>query len=173
MIKHILAAITALFLLSQASAQGVQPPNPTVLLTCGYNTSPPTVSSGGMVIVQCDNAGHLSVGVTVSPPVNVTPTSCSGTIASGGTPQNALAASSTRHGFVIANTDASAGSGEPLWISFTGAAAPNTAGSYPLSAPTSSTTFSGLTSFTAPYGWNTALSIVAATTGHKFSCTAW
>lgn len=172
MTRYLLGLGALLWFLHPAVAQKVVPPNPTVLLTCGYNTSPPTVSSGGMVTVQCDNAGHLSVGVTVSPPTNVTPTDCSGTIASGGAAQNALAASTSRHGFVITNTDASAGSGEPLWFSVTGAAAPNTPGSYPLSSPTA-TSFAGLTSFTAPYGWNTAVSVIAATTGHKYSCTAW
>lgn len=106
--------------------------------------------------------------------VNVTPTDCSGTITTGGTAQAAIAAQTTLHGFTIANIDASAGSGEPLNISFTGTAAANTAGSYPLAAPTA-TTFAGLTSFTAPpgFGTNHAVSIIGTTTGHKFSCTWW
>jgi hypothetical protein len=116
----------------------------------------------------------VSASVTATPPANVTPTDCSGTITSGGTAQAAFAGASTIHGFVIANTDASAGSGEPLWFSMTTTAAASTAASYPLSAPTA-TTFAGLTSFTAPYGFgiNHAVSVIAATTGHKFSCTYW
>ena len=98
---------------------------------------------------------------------------CSGTITSGTTPQNAFTAQTTLHGFAIANVDASAGSGEPLWISFTGTAAAAN-GSYPLAAPTA-TTFVGLSSFTSPPGMETnhAVSVLAATTGHKFSCTWW
>jgi hypothetical protein len=118
-------------------------------------------------------AGTAAIG-TVTGNVNVTPTNCSGTITSGGTAQNAIAATATIHGFTIANIDTSAGSGEPLWISFTTTAAASTAASYPLAAPTA-TTFAGLSSFTTPlgFGMNTALSVIAATTGHKFSCTYW
>jgi hypothetical protein len=127
-------------------------------------------SSGGTVGLA---AGTAAIG-TVTGNVNVTPTNCSSTITSGGTAQNAIAATATIHGFTIANIDTSAGSGEPLWISFTTTAAASTAASYPLAAPTA-TTFAGLSSFTTPlgFGMNTALSVIAATTGHKFSCTYW
>lgn len=105
---------------------------------------------------------------------NITPTDCSGTIATGGTAQNAFGAQVSLHGFTIANIDTSAGAGEPLWISFTTTAAASTVGSYPLAAPTA-TTFAFLSSFTAPpgFGTNHAVSVIAATTGHKFSCTYW
>lgn len=105
---------------------------------------------------------------------NVTPTDCSGTITAGGTAQNAIAASSTIHGFTIANIDSTTGSGEPLWISFTTTAAASTAGSYPLAAPTA-TTFAGFGSYSTPsgFGSNHAVSIIGVTTGHKFSCTTW
>lgn len=99
---------------------------------------------------------------------NVTPVDCSGTITSGGTAQNAFGASSGRQAFVIANLDTS----EVLWISFTTTAAPSGTGSYPL-APATATTFATLSSFYSNYGYNTALSVVAATTSHKFSCTRW
>lgn len=107
---------------------------------------------------------------TVQSAVNVTPTDCSGFITTGGTAQNAFAASATRHGFTILNFDTT----EPLWISFTGTATANTVGSYPIAAATS-TTFASAGSFTSPlgFGMNTALSVVAATTGHKWSCTWW
>jgi hypothetical protein len=110
-------------------------------------------------------------GVTF--PTNITATDCSSTVATGNTAQNAFTAQTTLHGFTLANIDASAGSGEPLWISFTGTASTAT-GSYPLAAPTA-TTFAGLSSFTAPtgFGLNHALSVVAATSGHKYSCTWW
>ena len=105
---------------------------------------------------------------------NYTPTDCSGTITAGGTAQSMIAAQTTLHGFVVANIDAATGSGEPIWFSFTGTAAAATAASYPLSAPTA-TTYVGLTSWTSPagFGTNHAVSIIGATTGHKFSCTWW
>lgn len=128
---------------------------------------------GNQNIAASVPAGTNPIG-TVTGNVNVTPTNCSGTITSGGTAQNAFAAAATIHGFTIANMDSTAGSGEPLWISFTTTAAASTAASYPLSAP-AATTFTGLSSFTSPLGlgMNTALSIVGATTGHKFSCVTW
>jgi hypothetical protein len=124
------------------------------------------VSSGTVVPV--------SGTVTNNNAVNVTPTDCSGTITTGGTAQNAFTAQTTLHGFTIANIDATTGSGEVLNISFTTTAAAATAGSYPLAAPTA-TTLANLSSFTAPpgFGLNHALSVIAATTGHKYSCTWW
>lgn len=111
-------------------------------------------------------AGSLGIGGVP----NITPSDCSGAIATGGTAQNALATSSTRRGATIANLDTT----EPMWISFTGTAVAGAVGSYPLSAPTA-TTFAGLSSYTTPlgFGFNTALSVIAATSTHKFSCTAW
>jgi len=102
--------------------------------------------------------------------VNVTPTDCSGTIASGGVAQNAFTANAGRHGFTIANIDAT----EVLWISMTTTAAASGTGSYPL-GPADATTFTNLNSFTSPTGLgiNTALSVIAATTSHKFTCTVW
>lgn len=101
---------------------------------------------------------------------NVTPTDCSGTITTGGTAQNAHSASFTLRGMTLANIDTS----EVLWYSITGTAAAGGLGSFPL-APATATTFVGLATFTTPFGlgYNTALSVVAATTAHKFSCTRW
>jgi hypothetical protein len=108
--------------------------------------------------------------VTANGAANVTATDCSGTITSGATAQNAFTAQTTLHGFTIANIDTT----EPLWISFTTTAAASGAGSYPLPAATA-TTFAGFGSFTAPpgFGLNHALSVIAATTSHKFTCTWW
>ena len=105
---------------------------------------------------------------------NNTPTDCSIALTTGGTAQNIIAASSTIRGFTIANIDTTSGSGEPIWISFTTTAAASTIGSYPLAAPTA-TTFAGLSSYTTPVGFgsNHAVSVIAATTGHKISCTTW
>jgi hypothetical protein len=106
--------------------------------------------------------------------VNVTPTDCSVTLTTGGTAQNAFTAQTTLHGFTISNIDATSGSGEPVWFSFTGTAVAGAAGSYPLAAPTA-TTFANPTSYTTPpgFGTNHALSVIAATTSHKISCTWW
>lgn len=101
---------------------------------------------------------------------NVRPTDCSGAITSGGVAQNAHAAQQLLRGMTIANIDTS----EVLWFSFTGVAVAGAVGSYPL-APATATTFASLSSYTTPlgFGYNTALSVIAATTAHKFSCTRW
>jgi len=100
--------------------------------------------------------------------VNLTPVDCSGTITTGGTAQNAFGTSTGRAGFQIANIDTT----EVMWISFTGTAAAAGLGSFPL-APATATTFAQLSSYYSAIGFSTALSVVAATTGHKFTCTRW
>lgn len=112
----------------------------------------------------------ISGNVGIQSTVNVTPIDCSGTITSGTVAQNAFTAAATRHGFTIANIDTS----EVLWFSMTTTAAASGAGSFPL-APATATTFAGLSSFTSPVGLgiNTALSVVATTTAHKYSCTVY
>jgi hypothetical protein len=106
--------------------------------------------------------------------VNVTAVDCSGTIATAATAQTVIASSATLHGFIIANIDAVTGTGEPLWMSFTTTAGIASAASYPLPAP-STTTYAGMGSFTAPlgFGLNHAVSVIASTVAHKFSCTYW
>jgi hypothetical protein len=101
---------------------------------------------------------------------NTTATACSATVVTGGTAVNAFTAQTTLHGFTIANIDTT----EVMWISFTGTAVASGTDSYPLPAATA-TTFAGFGSFTSPpgFGLNHALSVVAATNGHKFSCTWW
>lgn len=114
-----------------------------------------------------NNIGTVNLGTGLA---NVTATDCSGTIGTGGTAQNAFSAQTTLHGFTIVNIDTT----EPLWISFTTTAAASGAGSYPLQAATA-TTFASAGSFTSPmgFGLNHALSVIATTTGHKFTCTWW
>ena len=135
-----------------------------VIGTVNQGTSP-WVISGAVT-----NAGTFAVQAATQSAVNITLADCSGTITSGGTAQNAFIAAATRHGFTIANIDTS----EVLWFSMTTTAAASGTGSYPL-APATATTFAGLASFTSPVGLgiNTALSVIAATTAHKFSCTVW
>ena len=109
-----------------------------------------------------------------APIANVTLNNCSGAIASGGVAQNAFAAQTALHGFTIMNTngDVAVGSGEDLWMSLTTTAAASSATSYRLIAPASNV-MAG--SFTAPPGMaiNTALSVIGATTGHRYTCTWW
>jgi hypothetical protein len=97
-----------------------------------------------------------------------TTTDCSGTITTGGTAQTLLATSSTRRGFVIMNL-----STDKLCFSFAGTAVCDGAGSYSLNPAITGATGAAGGSFVAPYGMFNAVSIVGATTGDKFSCTAW
>jgi hypothetical protein len=163
---------------------------------CLYASSYSAGTSGKSTVVSCTSAGsvHTTVdntnangqatmansspvviasnqsAVPTSGAVNVGPTDCSGSVTTGGTAQNALTAQTTLHGLTIMNIDTT----EPLWISFTTTAAASTAGSFPLQAATA-TTFASPGSFTTPngFGTNHALSVIAATTGHKWSCTWW
>lgn len=114
-------------------------------------------------------AGTNTIGSVNGAP-NVTPNNCGSTVVTGGTAVNAFTNSAGKRGFVIANIDTA----EVLWISFTTTALAGDTQSFPL-APATATTFAGLSSFTSPmgFGLNTSLSVVAATNGHKFSCTWW
>lgn len=132
-------------------------------------TNPTNCDLNGNLYVN--GSGHTQpVSGTVSSAANVTLTDCSGTVATGGTAVNAFTAQTTLHGFTIVNTNTT----EVMWISFTTTAAASTAGSYPIPSP-AATTFAGGGSYTSPPGMGTnhALSVVAATTGHTFSCTWW
>lgn len=129
------------------------------------------ISTTGFMSVKFDQTTDGTTNaVSAHGAVNVTPTNCGGTITTGGTAQNAHTAQSTLRGMTIANLDTS----EVMWISFTSTAASADTQSYPL-APATATTFAGLSSYSTPlgYGYNTALSVIAATTGHKFACTRW
>lgn len=159
------------------TADGSAAANPPVLVagtTDGTATglvAIPKVSAGGLVSVDGSAVTQpVSGTVTNNNAVNVTLTDCSGTVSTGNTAVNAFTAQTMLHGFTIINDDTT----EVMWISFTTTAAASTAGSYPIPAPTA-TTFAGGGSFTSPPGMGTnhALSVVAATNGHKFSCTWW
>lgn len=144
-------------------------------VTAGAAINGQTYPASSIGIGTKDPSGNIQPISAANPapiigPVNITPTDCSGTITSGGTAQNAFSAQTTLHGFTIVNIDTT----EPLWISFTTTAAASGAGSYPLQAATA-TTFASPGSFTTPMGFasNHALSVIAATTSHKFTCTFW
>ena len=148
--------------------QSAIPAGTNIIGKVGIDQTTPGTTNGVQVNAALP-AGTNSIG-SVNLAANVTATACSATVVTGGTAVNAFTAQTTLHGFTIANIDTT----EPLWISFTGTAAASGTDSYPLPAATA-TTFAGFGSFTAPpgFGLNHALSVVAATNGHKFSCTWW
>lgn len=87
---------------------------------------------------------------------NASPTDKSNTITTGGAAQVAMAALATRKAYFFQNI-----SSESMWGSFTGTAAPNTSGSFPISP-------NGIIRSTQVCE-TTALSIYGATTGQKFT----
>lgn len=169
-----LAAVMAAFcLVHPASAQGVT-------RVCQQSVNSVTGANNCVDVdathpLNVTGAGGGSVVVTGFPN-NLTFHDCSGSVTAGGTAQIALSAQITLHGVTIANIDGTSGSGENLWISFTGTATANTAGSYPL-VPLGTTsppvTMGGSWTTPAGAGFNGNLSVVAATTGHKWSCSWW
>lgn len=117
----------------------------------------------GLATMAMAQQQQLGGPTSVAGVTNIPITDCSGTIQTAGAAQQAFGASPNRHGFIIQNIDTT----EVMWISMSGIASPGGLGSFYLQATNGS--------FTAPTGMgiNTALSIVAATAGHKFTCTVW
>ena len=112
------------------------------------------VSSGIKLLV-----GGSAVSASNPLPVqnaNASPTDRSSTITTGGAAQVAMAALATRKAYFFQNI-----SSESMWGSFTGTAAPNTSGSFPISP-------NGIIRSTQVCE-TTALSIYGATTGQKFT----
>jgi hypothetical protein len=128
----------------------------------------------GLVVIAGIGSAVAQSSVNAQSQQNVTVTDCSIALTTGGAAQTIIAASNTVHGFIIMNVDNTNGSGEPVWISFTGTAAAAAAGSYALPAPVA-TTYAFPGSFASPIGFgsNKNVSVVAATTGHVISCTRW
>lgn len=135
------------------------------------NSTPVVIASDQSGIPVTVSSGTITA--TVAAPVNITETNCSVTLTAGTTAQNAFTASSTKHGYRIQNIDTT--HIEDVWFSTTTTAAPNTVASYRLAASPSANSTVQSSSYTSPYGEgvNTALSVVAATTGHLISCTYW
>jgi hypothetical protein len=111
----------------------------------------------------------LAAGIAViaTPPQYIA-TDYSGTITAGGTAQLLMPLNSARHGWSIQNIDG-VNTGEAIWYSLTGTAQINLPGSYSLAAGQS-------IAFPGGYGQgltSNAISIIAATTGHKFTATSW
>lgn len=68
------AALTLLSLIGWfylAAAQQVLPPGPPIsgAVVCAYNTSPPTVTTGQWVLVQCDSTGKLITSGSAAVPL--------------------------------------------------------------------------------------------------------
>ncbi len=113
--------------------------------------------------VNPDGSININLAVSSSNPLpvqnaNAAPTDRSSTITTGGAAQVAMAALSTRKAYFLQNI-----SSESMWGSFTGTAAPNAAGSFPILP-------NGIIRSTQVCE-TTALSIYGATTGKVF--TAW
>lgn len=83
----------------------------------------------------------------------------SGTITTGGTQQTALAAQTGRKYLLIQNPSTAS---EVLWINLTGNAAIDAAGSVSIEA-------GGALTFEGESQCSNAVSVIAATTGHKFT----
>lgn len=96
-----------------------------------------------------------AITVETGPEIGTTPTDRSGTITTGGTAQTPMALNAARNEAWVQNIDAT----EDLWINITGGAA----------------VVNGLASYRLPAGtaWagktTAAISVIAATTAHKFS----
>lgn len=141
-------------------------PGTTNLVALAANQSVNLAQVGGTNTVTGGVAGTQGIGGAP----NITPADCSVTVTTGGTAQNAITAGAVLRGITIMDIDT--GKTEGIWISFTATAAPNTTQSFYI-PPYSAT--SGAGSYTTPlgFGFNTSLSVYAATTGHKISCTKW
>lgn len=125
-------------------------------------------------------AGRLPVGIlldalitagrlpTLSTPAANTAASSSGTITTGGSAQTAAASNIARKGWALQNIDVSLTT-EEIWYSTTGTAAANTPGSFALAAYSAA----GFPGGFAQGSDTGAISVIAATTGHKFSLITW
>lgn len=130
-----------------------------------YKLGVGTVTPGSQAASWAGSATHTadgvvgaSDGVIVVRSLSAAAVDKSGSLTSGGTAQQLAAANTTRHYLLIQNIDGS----EDMWVSFTGTAAGSTAGSFLIPAK-------GMLAFDGNYVPTGAVSIVAATTGHKWS----
>jgi len=120
------------------------------------------------VMMTLDASGNAVPAAAATPvPTSATAapsvaTDASSTITTGGAPQNVFGATIPTNGWAVYNPDAS----ETLWVSDTTTAAPNAVGSIPV--------FAG-SGYETPPGRKpiAAVSIVAATSGHKFTASRW
>lgn len=122
--------------------------------------------TGNPVAVADASVVAAIVAAALTPPLpvtGITGSDGSGTITAGGTAQNLFAGATPTNGFEVINPDAS----EDLWVSLSTTAAPNASGSIRVAANGGA--------YSTPLGmkpWH-AISIVGATTGHKFTAAKW
>lgn len=133
----------------------------TVLAATARNTN--TYTTGNVVGM---NANLNGAPYVENAPSGTAGTSCSVTVTTGGTAQNLFTGQTNVQQVVIMDIDT--GKTEGIWVSWLGTAAPNTVDSFYI-PPYSATAGAG--SFSLPAGLHpTAISVYAATTGHKVSC---
>lgn len=163
-----LAFLLWLALAGGAQAQPFQMPPPAgvEIQACAYNVSPPAPVNGQGYMIQCDSSGHATI--IIVPPI-LTPSAPSGsmTLTTGGTAQNIFATNEIVHGCLISNplsaTDQGISVAENIYVSFiTTAVSGGAVATTPL--------YPGQ-SLPCPGGLTTAISWIAATTGHKIN--AW
>lgn len=172
--RRLLLAAGALLAFSAAAhAQGM---SALVVATCG--TPPITYTAGQSFPITMDTNGNIcgatSGGGTITPvPKSVTPTDRGGTMTTGGTVQPLAASNASRQSIVIVNPCSATSQGgiaaaESLYISVTGNATVAGAANYAELAPCGSTAV-----VVANEVYTGAITVNAATTGHRWMATEW
>lgn len=159
--SRILCALAALALLVVPAPAWAQLSNANVVASCG--TPNVTYGANTTKAITQDTGGKLCGGGGGQPaPLSVATTDKSGTIASGGVAQTPIALNAARKGYCIQNPSATASgvAAESLWIRVNGTAAANVGTELANGAQACDL---GVTVDTA------AVSVFAATTGHKFN----
>lgn len=152
-----LAALASLALPAAAMPDNAGLPK----LYCLRQATPPTLADKDVNPFPCDANGIPLVNGTGGAGAGAgTPADNGSTIAAGGTAQTAIAANPARKGALCENP---AGASEPLFVSITGAATVAGAGNLTDLNPGGSVTILG----------GTAVSVNAATNGHRYYCTEW
>jgi hypothetical protein len=130
--------------------------------SCALNAQMQRLAQRLTSILTALGSPMQATGGTIAP-LAVAPTDCGGTITTGGAAQTAAAADSSRKSLLIENPVAAT---EDLFGSVTGAATTTGAGDYFDLAPGGSATLT-----LAGTVIQAAVSVNAATTGHRFLCT--
>lgn len=159
--------------LSGSNLVGVSAANPfPVIISSGTVTISNTNLNGQALMANSSPVAIASnqSNLPVIGGLNVTATDCSAALTTGFTAQNLITAGATLHGVTVMDIDTAKTEG--IWVSFTGTASANTIGSYYI-PPYNATSGAGSYSSPMGFGFNGNLSAVAATSGHKVSCTKW
>lgn len=148
---------------TQSGAWNITNISGTVSLPTGASTSAkqPALGTAGSASADVITMQGISGGTPIATTIGTnTYTDASSTITSGGTAQTALASSGTRKRFIIYNNDTT----EVLCYNLTGTATLTTQGSLCLS-PSSSSQSGGFVDMEV----TNAISVIATTTGHKYT----